>query len=210
MVGKKQNKSALKMKHTSSYTLTLLLILLSCAHENEISRISELDEQIVEYHHFCFDSLQIQEEFVLRAFIDTVSKSDYFLVADYQGQKDTLRLPHLFSENCFPRMIWNGANWENVYHHPTMNRFYFTLNFFTEDKLAAIEVRDNKPEFIFQEEHLLTTYSAFIVSKNGFEVPIVRAENQGYSENVNFDFQKTGELVLTSKHSERIIKNAPY
>jgi hypothetical protein len=187
---------------------------MSCTQENSFSEDIDmsqinLDASNHDIHSFCFDSIQIHEDFVVKAYIDTVSKSKYFLVANYQGQNDTLRLSHLNSENTFPRIISNDESWENVYHNPSIMRYYFTLNFFTVEKLGAIEVLNNKPVFLFQEKQLLATNSAFIVSTIGFEVPMVRGKNQGFSQNYNFDFQSIGEIVLTSRKTERLIETIP-
>lgn len=198
------------------FLILSVFTLLSCTNENKTSSSEDIDssspnqmETIHGFHHFRFDSLQIQDDLMIRAYIDSVSKSDYFLVADYQGQKDTLQLSHLYTENTFPRIIWNGESWESVYHHPTNNRFYFTLNFFTVEKLGALEIKDNKPVFLFQEERLLTTLSAFIVSINGLEVPIVRGEKQGYSRYYSFDFQAIGNLFSTSNKIRKLIDAIP-
>ena len=198
------------------FLILSVFTLLSCTNENKTSSSEDIDssspnqmETIYGFHHFRFDSLQIQDDLMIRAYIDSVSKSDYFLVADYHGNQDTLKISHLYSENTFPKIIWNGKSWGNVYQHPTNNRFYFTLNFFTLEKLGAIEILDNKPVFLFQEERLLTTHSAFIVSENGFEVTIVRGENQGCSQYYSFDFQTIGEIVLTSKKILKLIDAIP-
>lgn len=151
------------------------------------------------------DSLILEENIVVSALIDTVSKSKYFLTVEVNKQADTINLQSLILEGTFPKVIWDGTRWTNQFVSSEPKRYFLACQVFSEVRLIAFDIINGKPKFFIPLGQDCITNSAFILDKNGFEVPIIRGEDNGKSAHYDFDLNLLHRLRATSSRTESLL-----